>query len=251
MTVTPPRPASAEVCAWYADIAIFRDQALLDSALCWLDAEERARYERFAHDDDRRMFLLGRVMARRLVGDALGVGPTDWPWRNGPHGRPEIAIADVRVRFNLAHSAGVVVCVVGIDRDIGVDVEHTKRPPVDFAVVRRYCSAAEIADIESQGPSWHDRFLIYWTLKEAYLKARGLGIAVPLAEISFSVQNAHARVAFTGTLARTDDRWRFHLVRPIGDHLIAIAAATADGVQPEFALRVFDAHTIQRGSGGR
>ena len=183
------------------------------------------------------------------MGDALGVSPNEWPWRNGPHGRPEIALTNVRVRFNLAHSAGVVVCALGVDRDVGVDIEHLNRPRVDFAVVRRYCSPKEIADIESQGSDWHDRFLVFWTLKEAYLKARGLGIAVPLAEIDFSISDGQPRVAFSGTLSRTDDRWHFHLARPLEGHLIAIAAAMPDGIQPAVFIDRFDAMRLVGSNG--
>ena len=67
----------------------------------WLTDDERARHERFRHDADRQMFLLGRLMARALVGRALGVAPTAWPWREGPHGRPEIAAPARPLRFNL------------------------------------------------------------------------------------------------------------------------------------------------------
>jgi 4'-phosphopantetheinyl transferase len=237
MPVTPLRLTSADVHAWHANIAILQDPALTDEALRWLDRDERERFDRFTRDEDRSMFLLGRVMARSLVGRALEISPTDWPWRNGPHGRPEVGLANVRVRFNLAHSAGIVVCALGWDRDIGVDVEHLARRPVEFAVVKRYCSPDEIADITAAGAEWHDRFLVYWTLKEAYLKARGLGIALPLANISFSLRAPAPAVAFTGALVGTDTRWRFHLVRPTGGHLVALAAAAADGARPRFALR--------------
>jgi 4'-phosphopantetheinyl transferase len=237
MNAPPLRLDPADVHAWHADVGIFRDDALLARALQWLDRDERERYDRFARDEDRLMFLLGRAMARWLVGRALGVAPASWPWRNGPHGRPEIGLDGASVRFNLAHSAGVVVCALGVRRDVGVDVEHLVRRPVDFAVVKRYCSPEEAADIEAAGDWWHDRFLSYWTLKEAYLKARGLGIALPLAEICFSLRDEAPAIGFRGTLAGTDTHWRFHLARPIETHLVALAAASSD-LSPRFALHV-------------
>ena len=184
------------------------------------------------------MFLLGRVMARVLVGHAIDMAPTAWEWKEGRHGRPEIGAPDVPVRFNLAHSAGLVVCVLGTGRDVGVDVEDLARRRIEPAVVRRYCSAEEIADIEAQpADTWHDRFLVYWTLKEAYLKARGLGIALPLADISFSLTAGTARISFVNSLAGTDDRWTFFLVRPTERHVVAVAASTADGVAPIFSVK--------------
>jgi 4'-phosphopantetheinyl transferase len=141
------------------------------------------------------------------------------------------------LRFNLAHSAGLVLCAVACGRDVGVDVEDLRRRPVDPAVVRRYCSPAEIADIESQRDSWHDRFLRYWTLKEAYLKARGLGVAMPLAEISFTLDGDRATIAFLGSLAGTDARWGFFMAQPTDRHVVALAAATEDGVVPACSVR--------------
>src|ERR1051325_9885478 len=62
----------------------------ISRAIDWLDPGEQERYNRFRAADDRQMFLLGRVMARSLVGRALGLPPTAWRWREGPRGRPEI-----------------------------------------------------------------------------------------------------------------------------------------------------------------
>ena len=100
-------------------------------------------------------------------------------------------------------------------------------------LVDRYCGPHEIADIDEAGEDgWHDRFLLYWTLKEAFLKARGLGISVPLREISFVIDDGTARVEFLDSLAGSDDRWAFDIIRPTPRHLLAVAASTADGVRP-------------------
>jgi 4'-phosphopantetheinyl transferase len=229
-----------EVCAWHAHV----DHALGDpgrvaDARRWLTAVEQVRFERYHGDLDRRMFLLGRLMSRDLVGRALNVGASDWEWREGAHGRPEIAQPATPVRFNLAHSAGLVVCAVTTGRDVGVDVEDLQRPPLDERMIARYCAPAEAADIAAHGARWRDRFLIYWTLKEAYLKARGLGISVPLREISFVLDDGAVRVTFLGSLAGTSDAWTFHLARPTERHLVAIAASTDDGVQPGMLIDTY------------
>jgi 4'-phosphopantetheinyl transferase len=242
MLSEPPRPADAEdpeVRVACAPTSVLSDPAVMAAAVAWLDGVERERHARFHHDDDRRMFLLGRIMARVQVGRAMGVAPRAWTWRDGPRGRPEIADARTGVRFNLAHSAGLVVCAVASGRDVGVDVEHLARRPVDPAVVTRYCSPQEIADINLPDPGWHDRFLTHWTLKEAYLKARGLGIAVTLADLAFSITDTGARISFAGSLAGADDRWVFHLARPVATHVIAVAASTLDAVRPRFLVAPF------------
>ena len=209
----------------------------VERALAWLQPTEPERFARYRADTDRLMFLGGRMIARAAIGHALGVPPAAWRWQEGPHGRPEIAAPATTLRFNLAHSAGLVACALADGRDIGVDVEHVTRPPVDIKMVRRYCSPAEAADIEAQGEAgWQHRFLIYWTLKEAYLKARGLGISVPLSEITFTLDGSHARVSFEGSLADTDTRWYLRIEQPTPDHLMAVAASTADGIEPSVVI---------------
>jgi 4'-phosphopantetheinyl transferase len=183
------------------------------------------------------MFALGRSMARRLVGEALQIDPAAWLWREGPHGRPEIGAPATDWHFNLSHSAGLVVCAIGRTRELGVDLEDLERRPPDPALVARYCSPAEASDVLSQGAEWSDRFLRYWTLKESYLKARGLGISVPLAEISFALNGSTARIAFDGSLAGTDDRWLFHIQPVAPHHLLAVAVAVSDdGAHPSITV---------------
>jgi 4'-phosphopantetheinyl transferase len=235
------RPADGEVAIWHAHTAdAWADPGRVSRALAWLEPAERARYDRFRHDVDRHMFLLGRAMARRLVGCALDVDPLSWHWREGERGRPEVGRPESRVSFNLAHSAGLVVCAISHEREVGVDVEHRLRPPTDRQIVRRFCAPAEIADIESYGADgWRDRFLRYWTLKEAYLKARGVGIAVPLAEVSFTIAEDRVRVAFLDSLTGLDTTWAFLLAEAGDTHFIAAAAAADDGVEPRFTLAPF------------
>ena len=245
-TIAMSRPASriarGEIAAYIAHADAFAaDARRVARALEWMSTAERERHARFRHDRDRWMFALGREMARTLVGDALDVAPGDWQWREGPHGRPEIASPPGDLHFNLSHSAGVVACVLGRGRAIGVDLENLTRRPPDPAIVARYCSPAESEDVCAQADGWSDRFLTYWTLKEAYLKARGLGIAVHLSDISFTLGPGanRARVGFRESLAGTDDRWAFHLTRVDPHHLAAVAIEVADGAAPVFAFHAY------------
>jgi 4'-phosphopantetheinyl transferase len=225
---------------WFVETgALFRLSARVSAAEAALEPAERERYHGYRHDADRLMFLAGRVMARALVARALGIAPGGWKWREGQRGRPEIDAPDTALRFNLAHSAGLVACALANGRDVGVDVEYLRRRPVDPQVIPRYCAPDEVRDIHAHGPhGWHDRFLLYWTLKEAYLKARGLGISVPLSDISFAVDGPSPRVNFLRSLAGTDNRWTFHVARPTTEHVLAVAAPS-DQAPPVIAVAPF------------
>src|SRR5688572_4374487 len=186
MSAAASWPAPRDVHVFVADARAFgSDTDRMAQSVAWMSPAERARFDRFRHDADRAMFALGRLMARTLVGRALGLDPGAWVWREGPHGRPEVDHASCDVHFNLSHSAGLVLCAIARGRGVGVDVEDLSRRRPDWGLVERYCSPAEADDIQQHGDRWPERFLTYWTLKEAYLKARGLGISVSLAEISF------------------------------------------------------------------
>lgn len=233
-------PAAGAVQVFVADTRTFAAHPeRLDQAMVWMTDDERVRAGKFRHETDRLMFALGRLMARTLVGRALEVDPSAWPWREGPHGRPEIAQPGTNLHFNLSHSAGLVMCAIGRGRAVGVDVEDLARRAPDPAIVPRYCSPAEADDVRRHGDRWRDRFLTYWTLKEAYLKARGLGISVPLSDITFLVDARGARIGFERSLAGTDDRWAFHLLQLGARHLAAVAADTADGATPVFSVQPF------------
>jgi 4'-phosphopantetheinyl transferase len=233
-------PGSNDVYVWHAHVDdTFADDAAVARARTGLTGTEQQRFDRYHGDLDRRMFLLGRIMSRRLVGRALDVAPGAWNWREGAHGRPEIAHPPTPLHFNLAHSAGLVVCALANGREVGVDVEDLERPPVDPRMLPRYFAPAEAADIEAQGEAWRERFLQYWTLKEAYLKARGLGIALPLREICFALQPDGVRITFLGSLAGTSTEWAFQLSQPTDRHLVAIAASRADGVVPAITIEQY------------
>jgi len=243
MPTAPSCPQPGEVHAWHAGTHALTG----DRASHWLRAlrpDERRRYDKYRLPADRAMFLLSRAMTRVLVAQALGCSPTEWEWREGPRGRPLIAEPDTPLRFNLAHSAGLVVCGLANGRDVGVDVEDLNRRQTDQAMVRRYCSPDEADEILSRGDGWRERFLEYWTLKEAYLKARGLGIAVALAELNFRLDPAPIRIEFLGQLTGTDPRWSFHLARATDRHVVAIAADMADGASPDIHLEALSADVL-------
>jgi 4'-phosphopantetheinyl transferase len=241
---TPASPDDPRVvCVWHTTVDAFleRDDAAQARALAMLRPAERERHARFRHDDDRHMFLIGRVMARAIVADAIGEAPHEWPWREGSRGRPEVDRDDCPVSFNLAHSAGLVVCARSTSGPVGVDVEHRSRAPLEHALVARCCADDEAADVNAHGDGWRDHFLKYWTLKESYLKATGLGISVHLPDVRFRLEGGPS-AAFTGSLSGADAGWTFDLRETMPNHYVAVAASTTNGVRPRVEYMPFPEH---------
>ena len=215
--------------------------ARLEDAGLPLSEAERARAARFHHLSDKWEFVLGRLMARTLLAARTGVAPRAFAFGENAHGRPEIAspALDSPLRFNLSHSGGIVACVLGASKQVGVDVERLDRPSIDPRVIRRYCSEPEQAALGLLGDRQrHERFLQLWTLKEAYVKARGTGLTLPLASISFAMAaDGPGDVSFNGV--DEEARWMFAHTRLEPAHLLAVAAEREPGEQVGLRVRTF------------
>jgi len=245
-TSDPVEPlASDEVRTWYAPVDVLPASKREDLTRAWLTPEERERHARFRADRDRAMFLLGRILARTLVARVTGLAPEGWRWHEGPHGRPEMAGVAAPVRFNIAHSGGLVVCAVARTRDVGIDVEDRLRHAATPALIQRCCSPAEVRDLEVLDADGRDqRFFEYWTLKEAFLKARGLGVSVHLADISFALDRPAPRITFRGSLAAWSDAWEFHLTS-LGERHVLAVAVEATATPSRFVIQAMPPDTLR------
>jgi len=213
------------------------DDARATRALALLDADERARLSRLRDGADARRYLFAHALARTMLTRyAPEVPPEGWRFRLGAHGRPEIADAPGALRFNLSHTAGLVACAVahGRDVDVGVDVEHLyPRGWGDEACLE--IAAAHFAPAEAAAlaaaPADARRALFFelWTLKEAYAKARGFGLALPLASFSFEPRTPEVRLRCAPDVDEDPDGWRFERLRPTPRHALAVAARCAPG----------------------
>lgn len=150
-----------------------------------LSDDERARHDRYRHQRDRNLHLTARLMTRTVLSRCMpGIPPRDWKFRPGPHGKPEIAGPEMQTgewHFNVTHTEGVVVLAVSQGSPVGVDVERIDRPMNFEGLARRFFAPEEAAVIEAAGESQRAAlFYRIWTLKEAYVKAIGKGLAHPL-----------------------------------------------------------------------
>lgn len=167
----------------------------------WLDPEERARAARFLVPQVGRRFTVARGTLREILGAELGVSPGSVEFAYGEHGKPSVE----GLHFNLSHSGDRALVGVA-DRPVGVDLEEL-RPGVQFRrLAERFFSALEREALPDEGLA--TAFFRLWTRKEAYLKACGKGLALPLA--SFAVPQeplpAWARMRWAEDPAEVD-RW--------------------------------------------
>jgi 4'-phosphopantetheinyl transferase len=213
-----------------------------------LPADERERFHRYRHPETAHQFLVGRLLIRGWLEAVSDTAAAEWQLVEGTRGRLAIAHPPCPWSFNLAHSGGLVACVLSLLPDVGVDLENLDRRPMDRDLHRRFCSPAEIADIERQPDAARmRRFLTYWTLKEAYLKARGLGIAVQLADVEFSVDGPRPSMTLKGSLADADPGWAFALFQPSPRFLLSVAAPQPSGTpRPAFDVQAVSLESLTR-----
>lgn len=154
-----------------------------------LSQEERERAARFYLQADRNRFTAGRGMLRLILGSYLNTDPGHLQFSRGPHGKPALVTergADA-LCFNIAHSHDVALCAVARGRDIGVDVERVRADVDVDLIAERLFSQQEIAALRSLPPERKlTAFFTCWVRKEAYLKARGDGLAMDLDSFSVS-----------------------------------------------------------------
>jgi 4'-phosphopantetheinyl transferase len=226
-----------DVHVWLAVPEQIRDAPLLARYLALLSDDERERAARFRFDEHRHQFCVAHALVRTALSRYARVEPGAWRFSVGERGRPEIVAAPgvPPLRFNLSHAGGLVACAVALARDVGVDVEDaTRRADID-AIARRYFSPSERSDLARPG-SGRDRFFELWTLKEAYLKARGIGIAAGLEKISFAL-DAGAPIRIRLDPGFDDDdpaSWQFALHRPTARHVLSVAVRRCG--EPELSI---------------
>jgi len=183
---------SNEIHLYFSYPEHISDPGLLCRYESLLSADERARMSRFYFARNRHQYLITRALIRTSLSAYYPVEPAAWQFGKNRYGKPEISHPDasLSIRFNLSHTNGLTVCAIAHHYDIGVDVEDSQRSTrAGFRSLGSYFSAQEIEDLgEVPEDQQQQRFFDYWTLKESYIKARGLGLAIPLDKFSFLFQ---------------------------------------------------------------
>lgn len=200
-----------DVCLWLVDL----DPAghRLEFLRTLLDPEERARADRFVPPAVRRRFTVARGALREILGSLLGVAPAEVRFAYGDRGKPELP--GVSLRFNLSHSEERALVGVVEGRAIGVDLEHLRAGEDFRGLAERFFSEPERQELRRvPEPSFRREFLRIWTRKEAYLKARGTGLAMPLGDFAVPLGDLPGPAAMTWARGHAEEAqaWRLQEV---------------------------------------
>lgn len=234
---SPPPLRPNEIHVWQSCLVVdSSSQSLLRSHL---SEDENERAARFKFDRDRDRFITARGTLRALLARYLRKQPRDLQFLLGRAGKPALApeSAGGTLSFNLSHSQDVAVFAFGWNRNIGVDVERV-RPDVGYEdIAHHHFSGREIQSLAALPPQQRvEAFFLCWTRKEAYIKAGGSGLQVPLDSFDVSLE--------PGTPARllggVDSSWRISSFSAGNEYPVALVY---DGLPADLQFFIFSAGT--------
>jgi len=222
-----PRLSNDEVHVWIAhlDLPAASLQKLQDT----LSAGEKDRAERFRFPRDRQCYVAAHGLLRTILGRYVDVEPRQLRFCRGDHGKPFLAPVpgSDAVRFNVSDSGDLALFAVTREREVGVDLERVRPLTEVHEIARAFFSDKEYAVFCTlSADQKQEAFFACWTRKEAYLKARGVGLFLPFDQFDVSLLPGEP-AALLGTRGdpREASRWSLRELRPGPGYAAALAAA--------------------------
>lgn len=226
--IKPPFPDSGEIHVFYTRADRISDPCLLKQYRACLCPAEIRKADRYLKQSDRHLSLVSRALVRYLIAEVTRQNPQSLSFSTNEHGKPFLVeLPDIH--FNLSHSHGAAVCALCRNAAVGVDVEDMGRH-TDLSIAKRFFSSSE-AELVSKASGAEKRKLFFdiWTLKEAYIKAVGKGLSIPLNSFSFNANETEIQITFSDT-GQVDPMWQFFQWRPEPGKIVAAAVRSASPI---------------------
>jgi 4'-phosphopantetheinyl transferase len=228
-----------EIHIWFAhDREITSPKLILDYQSMLNDAE-RHQYQRFYFEKHRHQYLVTRALVRTTLSHYYNIiNPGQWLFIKNHYGKPAIGNnINLPLQFNLSHSEGMIVMAVTLMNAVGVDIEWTLRNGQSVEIAEKFFSPEEVAQLYKL-PEQHqrERFFELWTLKEAYIKAFGKGLSIPLDQFSFSFLKDQIGISFGPNWQDQPENYAFWQLQPNSSHKAALALKSDITVSKEYSL---------------
>jgi len=232
-SLMPDRPllGARDVHVWR--VSLDQPPAIAEGFCQLLSVDEQARAARFHFERDRQHFIVARGCLRTILARYLEIDPSEIQFTYTPYGKPELSPSTSQeqpLNFNLAHSGAFALYAFTQTGEIGVDLEYVRPEFAGDDIAQRFLSSDEVARLtELDASVRHEAFFNCWTRKEAFIKAKGIGLSLPLDQ--FDVTMAPGEPA---TLLRTrwDEseatRWSLKAIDMGPSYVAAVAVASRD-----------------------
>ena len=214
-----------EVCAYLADPDRVRSRQDAEHVL---SPDDRAHVSRFRFERDRHLALASRALQRFALSACARVAPSAWQFAADDHGKPRITAPTTSppLAFSVANTPGLVACAVNHGRCVGIDVEGV-RSDIPFGVVERCWSRDERNTFDALAPvDQRRRFVETWTAKEAYVKARGLGLSLDLRHVEVLFIDGQPQLRLDPSFEDDATQWHLTLWAPTSSHAAAVCVRT-------------------------
>lgn len=178
-----------------------------------LDSAEKIRADSFKFTKDYELYVAAHIFLRKTLSLYAPLSPNNWQFKQNYYGKPSIHNHGYHwLQFNLSHTKGLIACAISYKRAIGIDVERSTHLKNIKALTKYSFSTQEANDILSKKSIQKQEqcFFTYWTLKEAYIKAKGKGLSIPLQQFTFiEEKNNKWCLYFDPELQDNGKQWQF------------------------------------------
>jgi 4'-phosphopantetheinyl transferase len=222
--------AEDEVHLWRIDLA-----GVASGEQRWrqiLSVGERERADRFHFSIHRQYFTATRALLRIILGSYVDSDPTEVIFQYSEKEKPSLSPSQHarQVEFNVSHSGTMAILAFARGRALGVDVEQLRNNFDHDAIARRFFSEEERRQLNGLPPSERNHgFFRCWTRKEAYIKAQGAGLSLPLHQFDVSLKPRDLDALLATRPDNTEaSRWSLQDVE-IGDDYIAALCVRGHG----------------------
>jgi 4'-phosphopantetheinyl transferase len=223
-------------------VYLIRPEAVDITPEDWLDSNEQARANTFKFNHDRHLYVTAHLYVRKILSQYASLSPSSWCFQTNAYGKPFITNHQyTELYFNLSHTQGLIACILAYRQAVGVDVERHRQLHDFNALCQTAFSPLEVADILSlkKRSSQEQRFFTYWTLKESYIKARGMGLSIPLQQFSFIEKKTEKwALHCDSNVMKSGKNWRFSSHKT-NEHYLATAVAPSKRIRP-LGIYIFD-----------
>jgi len=222
-----------EVHVWFCNPSTMQDEATLSDYKSVLSKQEVAQYQRFHFDKDRHDYLVSHALLRYALSKYAELPASRWQFTRDENGKPELASPSAvsGLCFNLTHTDGLSACIITSNRRCGIDAENIHRKNRLNAVARRMFAEEEQVQLDVK--NMQPQFYYFWTLREAFVKALGTGLAGSSKEFYFDVDMKDLRVVMhhRGISSAENRRWHFRLHQLTPEHVLALGFESHDDVR--------------------
>lgn len=177
-----------EIHVWSVNLAL--PELQVKKLQLFLSTDELKRAGRFFFEKDKNQFIIARGMLRKILSFYIDRQPYEFIFEYNKFGKPFLPheFEGDKFRFNLSHSRGSALYAITLNYEVGIDIEYIREDFDDFGIANRFFSPDEVAALHSLPPEKQkEAFFLCWTRKEAFIKAKGKGLSIPLDQFDVSL----------------------------------------------------------------